>query len=106
MTEGERREDARYWRRLIAGTQPLGYSGTQHYWRWPLMLRWRWGDRAFFSVSMHGVRDGVVRGLGPFHPAHRSFLWIGPVGIEFGWQRQRIENWRWRRSLRDSEGVR
>lgn len=95
-----------YWRRLVKGVNDdTGWSGPskEHYWRWPLMVHWRWLGRHTWHISLHGVRDGVVRGLGPFHPAVRSFLWIGPVGIEFGWRRQAIENRRWRRALRRSE---
>jgi hypothetical protein len=95
-----------YWRRIVDGERPIG-SSTEHYWRWPLMLMFRplrkYGVWFGFRASMHGARDGVVRGRGPFHPAVRSFLWIGPVGIEIGWRRQAIEDWRWRRALRKGE---
>ena len=95
-----------YIEHLVAGQRPIG-SSTEHYWRWPVMLRLRplrQHGVSFLRVSAHGVRDGIVRGQGPFHPAVRSFLWIGPIGLEFGWMRQRIEDWRWRRSLRNAEG--
>ena len=86
---------------LIAGHRPIG-SSTEHYWRWPIGFHWRW----LLGVSIHGVRDGVVRGLGPFHPAVRTLIWFGPIGIELGWRRQAIENWRWRRALRRGEANR
>jgi len=96
--------------RLIAGDRPIG-SSTEHYWRWPIGFHWRWllgipipRRRWLLGVSIHGVRDGVVRGLGPFHPAVRTLIWFGPIGVELGWRRQAIENWRWRRALRRGEG--
>lgn len=88
-----------YLARLLAGQEPHGTSTTLHYWRWPIGLhfarRWR--------VTVHGIRDGVLHGSGPFQPAVRTMLWIGPLGLEFGWGRQRIEDWRWRRNLRRGE---
>lgn len=89
-----------YIEHLRAGTRPIG-SSTEHYWRWPVMVR----VRPMLGISIHGIRDGVVRGLGPgpLHPAVRTFVWLGPVGIELGWRRQAIEDWRWRRALHRSE---
>jgi hypothetical protein len=95
-----------YFARLIDGERAIG-SSTEHYWRWPVMVRFRplrkYGVWLGLRVSIHGIRDGVVRGRGPFRPAVRSLLWIGPVGLEFGWKRQAIEDWLWRRRLAATE---
>lgn len=93
--------------RLKAGSRPIG-SQTEHYWRWPVMphlfLGWLRDQRSHRPVDGHGVRDGVVRGHGwPPGLAVRTFLHFGPLTIEFGWRRQRIEDWRWRRRLRAGE---
>lgn len=95
-----------YLTRFIRGVRTEG-GRNEHYWRWPVMLHVRpirrHGVWLATRVSIHGIRDGVVRGSGPFHPAVRTFVWIGPLCIEFGWRRQAIEDWRWRRRLRRSE---
>lgn len=95
-----------FWQSFVNGERAIG-SSTEHYWRWPVRVRVRplrkYGVDLWRSRSIHGIRDGVVRGLGPFHPAVRTLVWFGPVGLEFGWRRQAIEDWRWRRALRREE---
>lgn len=100
-----------YLSHFIAGERPHG-SQTVHYWRWPIRFHLRMprlGRKWLLRPSIHGVRDGVVhvkergRGIHPLNPACRSFLWVGPFGIEFGWRRQVIEDWRWRRALSRQE---
>lgn len=91
-----------YLQRLFHGERAIG-SSTEHYWRWPVALIFRRPPALRWWVTLHGVRDGRVRGRGPFHPAIRTFLWLGPIGIEFGWRRQAIEDRLWRRRLRKGE---